>query len=80
MNRLPYPHARNDCEVCREHDADFQLQGGDHDPTSTRAERYCRRCLDEKLLWTAQYGAGRSPEDPLTVTVVLLRLTSATRR
>jgi hypothetical protein len=21
---LPYPHARNDCEVCRERDADFQ--------------------------------------------------------
>jgi hypothetical protein len=21
---LPYPHARNDCEVCRERDADFK--------------------------------------------------------
>lgn len=58
MNGLPYTYARNDCEACREHDADFQFPGGDHDPTSARAERYCRRCLGERLLWTAQLQCG----------------------
>ncbi len=27
MSALPYPHARNDCEMCRERDADVHVLG-----------------------------------------------------
>ena len=29
MSALPYPHACNDCQVCRERDADFEVHAKD---------------------------------------------------
>jgi hypothetical protein len=72
--RLPYPHTRNDCEGCRERDADLHLLGEEHNPPGKRQARYRRACLVEKLLVTAMHGRPRevSPGEPLTVTVALL--------
>ena len=70
---LRYPHMRNDCEACRERDADFHLAGAEHNPPGKRPARYCRACIGEKLVALALYGPGRdSPAEPLTVTVELL--------
>lgn len=44
-DRLPYPHARNDCEVCRERDADFAIAVDDPVVPGRRKPLLCTRCL-----------------------------------
>ena len=41
---LPYPHARNDCQVCRELDADFEVTVADP-VVGERMSLLCQRCL-----------------------------------
>ena len=44
MTTLPYPHARNDCRLCRERDADFEVTV--HDPVvGDRMSLLCQGCL-----------------------------------
>lgn len=50
---LPYPHRRNDCERCRERDADFHLLGPELNIPGKRAPVYCRRCIGEYLVVAA---------------------------
>jgi hypothetical protein len=43
--RLPYPHARNDCEICRERDADFHILGEQFNKPGKRPLLLCQSCL-----------------------------------
>jgi hypothetical protein len=45
MSRLPYPHARNDCGMCRERDADFAVTVADPILSRRRTSLLCQRCL-----------------------------------
>ena len=42
---LPYPRTRNDCEICRERDADFHVLGEAFDKPGNRPLLLCQRCL-----------------------------------
>jgi hypothetical protein len=42
---LPYPHARNDCEMCRERDADFHVLGEEWNKPGKRPLLLCQGCL-----------------------------------
>ena len=42
---LPYPHARNDCEICRERDADFHVLGEAFNKPGKRPLLLCQHCL-----------------------------------
>jgi hypothetical protein len=44
MSALPYPHARNDCGMCRERDADFEVTVDDR-VVGQRMSLLCQRCL-----------------------------------
>lgn len=53
MRALPYPHERNDCDGCRERDADMtarypELQGRDL--------RWCERCAGPALSVLVHFG------------------------
>ncbi|MFC4048400.1 hypothetical protein ACFOY4_01780 [Actinomadura syzygii] len=73
--RLPYPHTRNDCDQCREVDADFEILEGAAVPSTRdrRPPRLCQGCIG---LWMAMQVMSRPSDvptgDPLAVTVVLL--------
>ncbi|MFD9948790.1 hypothetical protein ACFWYW_46935 [Nonomuraea sp. NPDC059023] len=73
-SRLPYPHTRNDCGMCRERDADFHLPEEIFSPPGKRPGRYCRQCVGEVLMVHAQYSRPRDadPDEPFTVTLVML--------
>lgn len=45
--RLPYPHSRNDCDACRERDADGELR-----ENPTRPSRLCRTCIGNHIAWS----------------------------
>jgi hypothetical protein len=65
--RLAYPHQRNDCDVCREFDADM-VASAVYPPgqmeMSSRPQRLCSRCAGAVLAMQVLYG-GR-----VTVTAV----------
>ena len=42
---LPYPHARNDCQMCRERDADFEVTVDDPVLKRRRPSLLCQQCL-----------------------------------
>jgi hypothetical protein len=76
MSRLPYPHARNDCGICRERDADFEVTLGDP-VVSRRPSLLCQRCLgpwsvtqvyllDGRAAMTLQWAPGRLADHGLT--------------
>lgn len=44
MTTLPYPHARNDCGICRERDADFEVTVDDP-VVGSRVSLLCQKCL-----------------------------------
>jgi hypothetical protein len=44
VSALPYPHARNDCQVCRERDADFEVTIDDP-VVGQRTSLLCQQCL-----------------------------------
>jgi hypothetical protein len=66
---LPYPHARNDCTACREHDADVELlapDAGPHTPGKQPVE-LCQRCLGPHLAWRAIQHSGPGLDQPVTI-------------
>jgi hypothetical protein len=56
IERLPYPHAFNDCVLCREIDADFHVIGEEHNPPGKRKLLLCRTCLG---IWAVSYAISR---------------------
>jgi hypothetical protein len=44
VSTLPYPHARNDCGMCRERDADFAVTVADP-VVGERTSLLCQKCL-----------------------------------
>lgn len=74
---LPYPHARNDCGLCREMDADFEIVEEALDPpfwNGRRPRRFCQGCIGR---WMATMSMTRpldvQPGTPWSVSVVMLR-------
>ena len=70
MTALPYPHARNDCQVCRERDADFEVHVKDPVTPRRRPSLLCQRCLgpwsvtqvhllDDRAVMTLEWASGR---------------------
>ena len=51
MSALPYPHARNDCGMCRERDADFHVLGEDWNRPDTGWQLLlCQACFGRWLV------------------------------
>ena len=71
---LPYPHVRNDCGLCREMDADFEVEALDGSSWTCRPRRFCQGCIGK---WMATMAGLRpndiSPGAPLAVTLTPLR-------
>jgi hypothetical protein len=56
---LPYPHARNDCIICREADPDFEIVQEALQPsdwTGREPRRFCQRCVGR---WIATMAMSR---------------------
>jgi hypothetical protein len=67
---LPYPHARNDCEMCRERDADFHVLGEEFNKPDHRQLLLCRRCLGEWAITRVWFGSGSDDVDqPVAITI-----------
>jgi resolvase-like protein len=59
---LPYPHARNDCGICHERDADFQIVEEAMDPpdwTGREARRFCQGRIGRWMTTRGDVPAGR---------------------
>ncbi|MGW4792083.1 hypothetical protein ACWEPC_06675 [Nonomuraea sp. NPDC004297] len=75
---LLYPHARNNCILCREMDADFEIVEEALEPPSWTPgrppRRFCQGCIGRWMVTQAAYGRGNqtSPGEPLRVTVTML--------
>lgn len=54
--RLPYPHRRNDCGMCRERDADVQVIAPADLADPPRL--FCQRCLGRFLAMVVLHRAG----------------------
>lgn len=71
---LPYPRVRNDCGLCREMDADFEVEALDGSSWTCRPRRFCQGCIGK---WMATMASLRSddipPGVPLAVTLTSLR-------
>jgi hypothetical protein len=76
MTTLPYPHARNDCQFCRERDADFEVTVDDP-VTGPRTSLLCQKCLgpwsvtqvyllDGCAAMTVEWAPGRRADHGLT--------------
>ncbi|MFC4054125.1 hypothetical protein ACFOY4_30910 [Actinomadura syzygii] len=79
----PYPHARNDCGLCREMDADFEIVEEALDPPSwngLQPRRFCQGCIGR---WMATMALTRPlnipPATPWSLSVVMLRPGDAPR-
>ena len=77
MNALPYPHARNDCSMCRERDADFEVAVDDPVLARQRTSLLCQKCLgpwsvttvhllDGRVAVTLAWAAGRLADHGLS--------------
>lgn len=63
---LPYPHARNDCEMCRERDADFHVLGEEYNQPGKRPLLLCQPCFG---VWLVTPVYILEPGKPVTVSV-----------
>jgi hypothetical protein len=46
VSALPYAHARNDCTMCRERDADFHVLGAEYNRPETGYQTLlCQGCI-----------------------------------
>jgi hypothetical protein len=51
VTTLPYPHARNDCGMCRERDADFHVLGEEcNRPDTGWMLLLCQQCFGRWLV------------------------------
>ena len=67
--RLPYPHARNDCVMCREFDADFHVLGEQWNrPETGYRTLLCQGCLGKWMVSPLYFRRDRGPE-PVTIAV-----------
>jgi hypothetical protein len=63
---LPYPHARHDCAICRERDADFHILGAQSSKPGKRPLLLCQRCLGPWAL-TQVYLGGEDQHAVITL-------------
>jgi hypothetical protein len=68
MTTLSYPHARNDCEMCRERDADFHVLGEEYNQPGKRPLLLCQACFGSWLV-TPVYVLDKGK--PATITVAI---------
>ena len=69
--QLPYPHAHNDCEQCREQDADVQVLGPEYEKPGKRPLVLCAHCFGEFAGLRALSDSGLSLDQPVTLTVTV---------
>jgi hypothetical protein len=70
VTALPYPHTRNDCEMCRERDADFHVLGEQYNRPGKRPMLLCQGCLGRwavTLLYLSREPPGY--DQPVTITI-----------
>jgi hypothetical protein len=75
--RLPCPHARNDCQACRERDADLRMLPDPdctdpYQPARQHDLVLCARCFGTHLAYQAVHNSGPHFDQPTTVTVALV--------
>jgi hypothetical protein len=71
---LPYPHARNDCGMCRERDADVQvlsIGGEDCTPIGKRPLLLCQGCLGPHVALRVIHLSGPGLDQPVAVMVTV---------
>ena len=71
---LPYPHARNDCGMCRERDAGVQvlsIGGEDYTPAGKRPLLLCQGCLGAYAALRAIHLSGPGLDQPVAVMVTV---------
>ena len=68
---LPYPHARNDCEACRERDADVHVLGDEYNQPGKRPLLLCQSCLGKHIALQAIQRSGPELDQPFTISVTV---------
>lgn len=68
---LPYPHSRNDCEACREHDADVHVLGEAFNKPGKRPLFLCADCLGQHIALRAIQESGLALDQPIAVIVTV---------
>jgi hypothetical protein len=58
VSALPHPHARNDCQMCRERDADLEVTVDDP-VVGSRMSLLCQLCLGRWDVTQVHFLAGR---------------------
>jgi hypothetical protein len=71
VSALPYPHERNDCESCRERDADVHVLGEENNKPGKRPLLLCQGCLGAHAALRAIYESGPGLDQPVTVTITV---------
>ena len=66
---IPYPHTRNDCEMCREHDADVHVLGDAFNKPGKRQLLLCAECLGKHVALRVYQECGDYCDQPLAVIV-----------
>ena len=68
---LPYPHQRNDCEMCRERDADVHVLGEAYNRPGKRPLLLCQHCLGPHMALRAISESGPVLDRPVAVTITV---------
>ena len=68
---LPYPHERNDCEMCRERDADVHVLGDEFNQPGKRPLLVCQGCLGMHVALRVYQDDGAWLGEPVTISVTL---------
>ncbi len=71
MTARPYPHARNDCVMCRERDADLHVLGEKYNQPGKRPFLVCQGCIGKHLALRAIQEGGPALDQPVVVTVTV---------
>lgn len=71
MVSLPYPHERNDCEMCRERDADIQVLGAAYERPGKRPLLLCQGCLGKWAALKVLQDSGPHMDAPVTLTLTV---------
>jgi hypothetical protein len=71
MTELPYPHTRNDCEMCREHDADVHVLGAEFNRPGKRQLLLCAECLGKHIALRVIHESGEHLDQPVAVIVTV---------
>jgi len=71
VTALPYPHARNDCVMCRERDADLHVLGEKYNQPGKRPFLVCQGCIGKHLALRAIQEGGPELDQPVVLTVTV---------